>query len=136
MAALLLGSVQEIGALAQPDGLGREPWDAAVALAFVGGDRALLCELLAIFVADGPVHLGTLRDAITHADAAELTRIAHMLKGELRTLGAPTAAALAEQLEDLGSAPDVDVEGALTLYASFERELHALFARVTSQEWA
>jgi two-component system sensor histidine kinase/response regulator len=106
-----------------------------MALAYVGGDRTLLSELLAIFVSDGPVHLAALRDAITHADAAELTRLAHMLKGELRTLGAATAATLAEQLEELGAEGRVDVDSALTLYAGFERELSLLFACITSEDW-
>ena len=111
-------------------GLGASRWDPAAALAYVGGDRQLLSELLAIFVVDGPAHILALRDAITRADVAELTRVAHMLKGELRTLGAVPAASLAERLEELGRAGGL--HGALMLLAPLERELSRLLACVRS----
>src|SRR5262249_15978462 len=109
-------------------------WDPSMALAFVGGDRALLAELLAIFVADAPVHLAALREAIVHADAAEVARLPPMLKGELRTLGAAAAAAQAEELEELAGNGAVDVERALSLYAPFEREVTTIHAQVISED--
>jgi HPt (histidine-containing phosphotransfer) domain-containing protein len=119
--------------LSRPITLGGGLWDPAVALAYVGGDGGLLSELLAIFIDDGPAHLETLRDAIARADVAERTRVAHMLKGQLRTLGAVTAASLAGRLEELGVGADRDA--ALTWFASLERELQKLFACMAGEEW-
>jgi two-component system, sensor histidine kinase and response regulator len=108
-------------------------WDPAAALAYVGGDRELLAELLAIFATDGPAHIQSLRDAITRADAEELTRVAHMLKGELHTLGAVTGASFAARLEEMGSGGGLD--GALTLVTSLDGELSRLLASVAGEEW-
>ncbi len=108
-------------------------WDPTAALAYVGGDRQLLSELLAIFVADGPAHVEALRDAITRADVAELTRLAHLLKGQLRALGSLTAASLAERLEESGYGGDLD--GTLMLFAPLEHELSVLRERVVREEW-
>src|SRR5262249_32548654 len=109
-------------------------WDRTMALAFVGGDQALLSELLAIFVADAPVHLAALREAIGHAHAGQIARISHMLKGELRTLGAAAAAAQAEELEELADEGAVDAAQVLALYTAFEGQLTALYAQLTNED--
>lgn len=108
-------------------------WDVKAALAYVGGDRQLLSELVAIFDADSPALIEALADALTCGDRAEVTRVAHMLKGELRTLGAVTAASVAERLERLGITGRLD--DAPDLLACLRRELTALRERIAREEW-
>ena len=94
---------------------------AAAVLAYVGGDRQLLDELLAIFLEDDPAHLEALRDAVTAADPAGIMRAAHTLGGSLRVLGAAAAIALVGQLEALGR--EGRFEGSSALLARLEPEL-------------
>jgi HPt (histidine-containing phosphotransfer) domain-containing protein len=102
--------------------LGAPPaFDESAALEQAGGDRELLTEVLRIFADDCPGYLSALHEAMAAPDPAALMRAAHTVKGSLRVLGASTAAALAEQLEELGRAGAVD--GAPAVFAAFEREL-------------
>jgi HPt (histidine-containing phosphotransfer) domain-containing protein len=100
--------------------------DEAAALAYAGGDRQLLGELLGIFVADAPQHLEAIRDAVAGAQPAALMRAAHTLSGSLRVFGAAGAIALVGQLEALGR--EDRLEGAAAVLARLEPEL----ARVRS----
>ena len=100
--------------------------DEAAALAYAGGDRQLLGELLGIFVADTPQHLEAIRDAVAGAQPAALMRAAHTLSGSLRVLGAAASIALVGQLESL--VREDRLEGAAAVLARLEPEL----ARVQS----
>jgi PAS domain S-box-containing protein len=82
-------------------------FDFSAALSYVGGDRALLDELLVIFAEDAPVRMDAIRKAIAGSDAQELMREAHTLKGALKVLGAAAAAGLALELETLGREGDM-----------------------------
>jgi PAS domain S-box-containing protein len=82
-------------------------FDFSAALSYVGGDRALLDELLVIFAEDAPVRMEAIRKAIAGGDAQELMREAHTLKGALKVLGAAAAAGLALELEALGREGDM-----------------------------
>jgi len=82
-------------------------FDFSAALSYVGGDRALLDELLVIFAEDAPVRMDAIRKAIAGGDAQELMREAHTLKGALKVLGAAAAAGLALELETLGREGDM-----------------------------
>jgi signal transduction histidine kinase/DNA-binding response OmpR family regulator/HPt (histidine-containing phosphotransfer) domain-containing protein len=95
--------------------------DEAAALAYAGGDRQLLGELLGIFLADCPGQLQALRDAAAGSDPAALMRAAHTLSGSLRVLGAAAAAELVGRLEALGR--EGQLEGAAALLARLEPEL-------------
>jgi HPt (histidine-containing phosphotransfer) domain-containing protein len=95
--------------------------DERAALAYAGGDRQLLGELLGIFVEECPGHVQALRDAVTAADPDALMRAAHTLGGSLRVLGAAAAAALVRSLETLGREGSLD--GAAALLARLEPEL-------------
>ena len=99
-------------------------FDFTAALNYVGGDRALLDELLGIFVEDAPVRMETIRRAIAGRDAAELTREAHTIKGALKVIGATTAAGLAQGLEALGR--DGNMGEADKLAVALEREMDRL----------
>jgi signal transduction histidine kinase/ligand-binding sensor domain-containing protein/DNA-binding response OmpR family regulator len=75
------------------------PIDAAMAR--MDGDAALLRELGALFLEDGPRLLEEIRRAVAAGDAEIVQRVAHTLKGTLGTLGGPDAPAAARALESL-----------------------------------
>ena len=82
-------------------------WDRAAALDRVGGDTALLAELISIFFEDYSTHLAALNESLEQEDYAGLRKTAHTLKGSLGYLGANDAMALAVEIEraSLGSNP-------------------------------
>ncbi|MGH7302064.1 MAG: response regulator, partial [Candidatus Rokuibacteriota bacterium] len=99
-------------------------FDFSAALDYVGGDRALLDELLGIFVEDAPVRMKAIRRALAGGEAAELMREAHTIKGALKVIGATTAAGLAQGLEALGR--DGNMSEADKLAVALEREMDRL----------
>jgi two-component system, sensor histidine kinase and response regulator len=99
-------------------------FDFSAALEYVGGDRALLDELLGIFVEDAPVRMKAIRRAIAAGETAELMREAHTIKGALKVIGATTAAGLAQGLEALGR--DGNLAEADKLAVALEREMDRL----------
>ncbi len=116
---------ESAGAPAVPGGAAPEAgFDFTAALHYVGGDRALLDELLGIFVEDAPVRMDAIRKAIAGGEATELTREAHTLKGALKVIGATTAAGLAQGLEAL--ARDGNMSEADKLSTALEREMDRL----------
>jgi two-component system, sensor histidine kinase and response regulator len=116
---------ESAGAPTVPGGAAPEAgFDFTAALHYVGGDRALLDELLGIFVEDAPVRMDAIRKAIAGGEATELTREAHTLKGALKVIGATTAAGLAQGLEAL--ARDGNMSEADKLSTALEREMDRL----------
>jgi CheY-like chemotaxis protein/HPt (histidine-containing phosphotransfer) domain-containing protein len=99
-------------------------FDFSAALNYVGGDRALLNELLSIFVEDAPVRMEAIRRAIAGGEAVDLMREAHTIKGALRVIGAAAAAGLAQGLEALGR--DGNMGEADKLAAALVREMDRL----------
>jgi len=74
-------------------------FDEASALARAGGDRALLQELVEIFVAEAPGWLAEIDAAAAAGDAASLRRVAHTLKGAADTCGVRRATEIATAIE-------------------------------------
>jgi HPt (histidine-containing phosphotransfer) domain-containing protein len=68
-------------------------------LARVEGDRALLVELVRLFVQERPSLLGAMETALAQGDGPELARAAHMAKGAFGNLSAPLALQAAVDLE-------------------------------------
>src|SRR5580658_532494 len=68
----------------------------------VGGDRALLSELLELFRNDYPTQIQAVREALGRADSRGVEQAAHSLKGTLANLSATVAYRLASELEDMG----------------------------------
>jgi two-component system, sensor histidine kinase and response regulator len=101
-------------------------WDKGKTLERLGGDAALLAEVVQIFFEDLPKHLATLRDAITSKDAAALEQVAHTLKGELGYLGISAISLQARQLEECGR--DGDFERAATVATTMEPQIYPLLA--------
>jgi two-component system sensor histidine kinase/response regulator len=102
------------------------PMDLAVALVVADGDRELLDEMMAVLLAEAPGQLVTLHTAIQDGDAHTLEHTAHSLKGALSAVAATPAQGLAQQLEALGRAHQL--EGALSLWCQLDTELARLAA--------
>jgi HPt (histidine-containing phosphotransfer) domain-containing protein len=65
----------------------------------IGGDDEFLTELIDEFLADTPLQLASLRQALGAADAEEARRAAHTLKGTSRTFGADALGLLCQEVE-------------------------------------
>jgi PAS domain S-box-containing protein len=86
--------------------------DRAALLAGVDGNRRLLRELVRLFLADCPVRLKGIKEAVRRGDAEALRMEAHTLKGSVGTFAAKQALAAAERLEIMGRDGDLDKAGA------------------------
>jgi signal transduction histidine kinase/CheY-like chemotaxis protein/HPt (histidine-containing phosphotransfer) domain-containing protein len=78
------------------------PWSRTGALALVDGDREVLRELLAMFVADAPRQTAALEAAFEAKDAARIAMIAHGLKAAAAAIAATPTLEAAQRLEELG----------------------------------
>jgi CheY-like chemotaxis protein len=81
--------------------------DAPDVLSRVGGDRALLADLVALFREEGPRLVGDMREAAGRGDAKALERAAHRLRGSLVSLGGRPAADVVGLLEASGRRGDL-----------------------------
>ena len=89
-------------------------WDAA--LENVGGDEAMLRDLVEMFFVECPKLIEQIREHIASADGSELRRAAHTLKGSAHVFGAAAAAEAAHRLEEIGREEAfADAEEALAL---------------------
>ena len=77
-------------------------FDEQAALAYTGGDRRLLEEVIALFRSDFPSYLRRIDTAMKRRDGESLRMAAHGLKGALATVGSPRGRELAAELENLG----------------------------------
>lgn len=90
----------------------------------VGGDRELLREIVSVFLRERPNMLRDLEQALATADTKNFRRGAHSFRGALVHLGAAPAMELAEKLEELGQAGDLN--GGWNLLETFKIELEKL----------
>jgi signal transduction histidine kinase/DNA-binding response OmpR family regulator len=104
--------------------------DLKEALAQVGGDRALLVELAAIFFDQWPAQARELADAIARRDARTLQRLGHTVKGAAGTFGARSAVEAAAALERFGRTDCFD--GALEAYADLQSAIDRLRPALTA----
>jgi two-component system sensor histidine kinase/response regulator len=75
-------------------------WSPAAVLEQLGGDDALLREIVALFIADCPVRVEELRSSIDKRDGEAIRKAAHALKGAVANFtpeGPTTTAAIIEQ---------------------------------------
>jgi signal transduction histidine kinase/HPt (histidine-containing phosphotransfer) domain-containing protein len=120
------GTVADYGRLpgreVPADSYGATDWQEA--LDAVQGDRALLKELVEIFLDEYPVLLSQAREAVSEDDAARLQHAAHTMKGSVGLFGARKAEALCQELEDAAAAGGADdLQKSL---AALEKELETL----------
>jgi CheY-like chemotaxis protein/HPt (histidine-containing phosphotransfer) domain-containing protein len=87
------------------------PLDRADLLDRVGGDLALLREIVGVFLDTFPGMLAELQQAFQRRDPAALHRVAHTLKGMVGNFGARAAVEAALRLEGMGRTQDLDQVG-------------------------
>jgi len=98
--------------------------DRAVLLAGFDGNRRLLRKLIKLFLADYPLRLAHIKDALRATDAEALAREAHALKGAVGNFAAKNAAAAAQSIESFARAGDI--RAASDALATLESELALL----------
>ena len=96
----------------------------AAALARVGGDRAFLGEMAAMFLDDCPRLMEGIRAAIARGDAAQVQAVTHSLKNWVGNFVAPAAFEATRAMEEMGHAGDL--AGAEAAFATLEREIERL----------
>jgi PAS domain S-box-containing protein len=106
----------------QEDGVGVV--DRVALLAGVDGNRRLLRELVRLFLADCPLRLRGIKQAVRRRDAEALRIEAHTLKGSVGNFAAKEALAAAQRLEIMGRDGDLDKAGAA--YVALESQLARL----------
>jgi CheY-like chemotaxis protein/HPt (histidine-containing phosphotransfer) domain-containing protein len=87
--------------------------DRTAALRAVGGDEALMADVIRLFLEDCPRRVADLRAAVTGGDPAHVQRAAHAVKGSVGTFGARPARELAARLEGVGREGRLDEAPAL-----------------------
>jgi signal transduction histidine kinase/DNA-binding response OmpR family regulator/HPt (histidine-containing phosphotransfer) domain-containing protein len=98
-----------------------EVLDEAALLSHVGGNTALLADLVRTFAAEWPQLAASGREALAAADGKTLRRVAHTLKGCIAIFRAQAALAAAMRLEDITYAGNLPA--APDALADVEREL-------------
>jgi PAS domain S-box-containing protein len=111
-------------------------FDERAALAYAGGDRTLLKEVIATFRGSCSSYQRRIERALEQNDAEALRTTAHALKGAIATIGSTAGRQAAAELEQ--RAKDGDLESARSAYASLDgciAQLDTAFtkARLTSQ---
>ena len=72
------------------------------------GDRRLLAEIARLFLEDGPMRLGALREAVDARDPGRIRASAHMLKGVAVNLSAKGLCDAARAIEECGAGGQLD----------------------------
>ena len=91
----------------EPDGPAPDSiaeFDREAALITVGGDEALLGEVVGLFLDDCPRLLSEIEGAIGRSDAPSIKRLAHTVRGVAGTFGLPAVGLAAVTLEAKGGA--------------------------------
>jgi two-component system, sensor histidine kinase and response regulator len=104
-------------------------FDEQAALAYAGGDRRLVREVVKVFRDDAPARVERLRRAIRAGDADAVRAAAHALKGSLAVVGAVAAREAAAQLEQIGRSAHLQRAGqALVVLRQHLKQLDEAFA--------
>lgn len=82
-------------------------FDVTVALEYVGGDNALLKDVLGICLEEFAENMSLLWQALRKGDCSTVDDVAHVLKIQLETVGARAAAEAARELEFAARAGDL-----------------------------
>ncbi len=106
-------------------------FDETEALRRTRGDRALLAELIEIFLEDAPPHLRSAEDALARGDAPALRQAVHTLKGSMTTFGLEDRDDAVHRLERTAS--DDELTDARELLSELKRDLTKLSREV--DEW-
>jgi HPt (histidine-containing phosphotransfer) domain-containing protein len=121
------GDGRTTGAGSRPAGepaAGDEIFDEQNALAYTGGDRALLKEIIDVFRQDYPSGIRRLEGALKRRDAEAVRMAAHALKGSIATVGSPAGRQTAFELEQMGRTKQL--AGAGQVLTRLRQQLHGL----------
>lgn len=99
-------------------------FDMTALLAAFDNDTQLMAEVARLFITDAPALLTAIRGAIATANAEELARRAHDLKGMLRSFQADGPAQIAQSLEQMGKAGQL--AGAENIMESLVKDVQQL----------
>ena len=83
-------------------------WDRSAALEGVGGDEAILQEVIQLFLVESPQLLIQIEQGLLLHDRHLLEFAAHSLKGELGYLAVPEAYDAAQRLETAGRTGEIE----------------------------
>jgi len=86
----------------------------------LSGDRALMTDVIRVFLEDLPMRLGAIKDAVTGRNAEALRTAAHALKGAASNLSAGGLFEAAHVLERLGAEARMDAAEAACRQLSVE----------------
>jgi len=91
----------------------------------VGGDFELLREVLGLFIADAPGHLGEMDGAIAAGDVVALARTAHTFHGAAANFGAAAVVKLVTEIEHIarGYGTTAGIAAARPLLSALETEV-------------
>jgi PAS domain S-box-containing protein len=95
------GGDGETGQHQSARGAGNALFDERAALAYAGGDRKLLTQVIGMFRSDAPSSLRRVEKALRRGDGAALGQAAHALKGAIATVGSPAGRDAAAELEQM-----------------------------------
>jgi HPt (histidine-containing phosphotransfer) domain-containing protein len=115
---------------AQPAASPLVAFDERVALAYAGGDRRLLKQVVRLFQTDAPATLRGVARAIERQDGEALQMAAHALRGSLSAIGAMAGAQAATDLEAIGR--EGRFEAAADAQAVLRQRLNELTIALTS----
>ena len=99
-------------------------FDERAALAYSGGDRRLLADVVKLFRSDYPSALRRIERALRRRDGEALRMAAHGLKGAVATVGGTAGRQAAADLEQMGKGQQLD--GAPGAFATLRREIDRL----------
>jgi signal transduction histidine kinase/CheY-like chemotaxis protein/HPt (histidine-containing phosphotransfer) domain-containing protein len=108
--------------------------DEAAVVKMVGGDRALLREMVALFIEDYPKRVIEITDALRDNDAEAVEFAAHAVKGAALTLCARRVGDTALSLEQMGRASELHLAGdALAVLEDELAQAHAGLAFIVGE---
>jgi HPt (histidine-containing phosphotransfer) domain-containing protein len=108
---------------------GNALFDERAALAYAGGDRKLLTQVIGVFRSDVPSSLGRVEKALRRGDGAALGQAAHALKGAIAAVGSPAGRDAAAELEQMArSARFKDAARAYARLQEVVKQLETEFA--------
>lgn len=129
--AQFVGNERKSSRAQQDSSCSAAAWDHARALDRLGGDEALLNELIEIFLEETPKQLVILEQSIAASNFPIVERTAHTLKGELSYLGLCEGAEKCRVLEGLSR--ERRLEEAVEVLHALKSELVGVIARMKAK---
>ncbi len=98
----------------------------------LGGDEALMGDLLEIFLDDTPNQINALYEAVENKSAKDIRIQAHTIKGSAANIGAPALKEAALNMEN--SARNGDIANAVSLFLAVKKAYSKLEQALKQEE--